>query len=80
MLSLSDFTSFPDVELHFVDLIKWEDENGVKKKLKIYSKVAHRWTQIATRLGFELGEIESVKENNRRNDSRITACCVKTVV
>ena len=71
--SLSDFTSLPDVEHHFVDLIKWEDENGVKRELRIYSKIAHRWRQIATRLGFELGEIESVEENHHRNDSRITA-------
>ena len=73
VLILSDFTSLPDVEHHFVDLIKWEDENGVKRELRIYSKIAHRWRQVATRLGFELGEIESVEENHHRNDSRITA-------
>ena len=56
-----------------MDLIKWEDENGVKRELRIYSKIAHKWRQIATRLGFELGEIESVEENHQRNDSRITA-------
>ena len=56
-----------------MDLIKWEDENGVKRELRIYSKIAHKWRQIATRLGFELGEIESVEENHHRNDSRITA-------
>ena len=72
-LILSDFTSLPDVEHHFVDLIKWEDENGVQRELKIYSKIAHKWRQIATRLGFEPGEIESVEENHHRNDSRITA-------
>jgi hypothetical protein len=73
VLTLSDFTSLADVEHHFLDLIKWEDENGVKKKLKIYSKIAHKWRQIATRLGFEPGEIESL-ENNHRNDYRcITA-------
>ena len=56
-----------------MDLIKWEDENGVKRELRIYSKIAHKWRQIATRLGFELGEIESVEENHHRNDSHITA-------
>ena len=45
----------------------------MKRELRIYSKIAHRWRQIATRLGFELGEIESVEENHHRNDSRITA-------
>ena len=73
MLSLSDLTSLTDVEHHFVDLIKWEDENGVKRELRIYSKIAHKWRQIATRLGFELGEIESVEENHHRNSARITA-------
>ena len=71
--SLSDFTSFPGIEHHIVDLLKWEDENGVKRELRVYSKIAHRWRQIATRLGFGLGEIESVEENHHRNDSRITA-------
>ena len=44
----------------------------MKRELRIYSKIAHRWRQIATRLGFEPGEIESVEENHRRDDSRIT--------
>ena len=73
VLTPSDFTSLADVEHHFVDLIKWEDENGVQRELRIYSKIPHKWRQIATRLGFELGEIESVEENHHRNDSRITA-------
>ena len=73
VLTPSDFPSLPDVEHHFVDLIKWEDENGVQRELRIYSKIAHRWRQIATRLGFELGEITSVEENYYTNDSRITA-------
>ena len=56
-----------------MDLIKWENDSGIVRELRIYSKVAHKWKQIATRLGFELGEIESVEENHHRNDSRITA-------
>ena len=76
ILTLLDFTSLPDVEHHFIDLIKWEDENGVKRELRVYSKIAHKWRQIASRLGFELGEIESVKENYHRNDSRITTVTV----
>ena len=73
LLTISDFTSLVDIEHHFVDLIKWKDEYGVKRELRIYSKIAHKWRQIATRLGFELGEIGSVEENHHRNDSRITA-------
>ena len=62
-----------DVEHRFLDLIKWEDENGVKRELRIYSKIAHKWRQIATRLGFELGEIESVEADNHTNYRCITA-------
>ena len=62
-----------DIENRFVDLIKWEDENGVKRELRIYSKVAHKWRQIATQLGFEPGEIESIRKNNPFDDrDRVT--------
>ena len=71
--SLSDFTSLLDVEHRFVDLIKWKDENGGERELRIYSKIAHRWRQIATRLGFELGEIESIRKNYPFDDNdRVT--------
>ena len=80
---LADFQSPPqkrpftdglqDVEHRFVDLIKWEDEKGLKRELRIYSKIAHKWRQIATQLGFEPGKIESVEENHHRNYSHITA-------
>ena len=57
MLRLSELTGvcsvLADVKHCFVDLIKWEDENGVKRELRIYSKIAHKWRQIATQLGFE---------------------------
>ena len=62
-----------DVEHRFVDLIKWEDENGVTRELRIYSKIAHKWRQIATQLGFERGEIDSIEVNHRRNSACITA-------
>ena len=80
---LADFQSLPqkrpftddlqDVEHRFVDLIKWEDEKGLKRELRIYSKIAHKWRQVATQLGFELGEIKSVEENHHRNYSHIMA-------
>ena len=43
----SYFTNLRDIEHHFVDLIKWEDENGVQRELRIYSKIAHKWSEIA---------------------------------
>ena len=75
MLSLSDLTGLTDVEHRFVDLIKWVDENGVKRELRIYSKIAHKWRHIATRLGFELGEIESIDA-----DYRTSYCCITIVL
>ena len=45
----------------------------MQRELRIYSKIAHRWRQIATRLGFELGEIKSVKNNDYEDYSRIIA-------
>ena len=55
-----------------MDLIKWEDENGVKRELRIYSKISHKWRQIATQLGFEPGEIESIDADYRTRYCRIT--------
>ena len=72
VLTFSDFSSLTDVEHHFVGLIKWEDENGVKRELRIYSKIAHRWRKIATRLGFKLVEIKSIDAHYRTNYCRIT--------
>ena len=67
-------SDIPNIEHHLVDLIKWRDENGVTRELKIYSKIAHRWNQIATRLGFELGEIDSIRRNYPFDDrDRVTA-------
>ena len=62
-----------DITYRFMDLIKWEDENGRKRELRIYSKIEHKWRQIATQLGYEPGGIESIEENHNRNYSRITA-------
>ena len=61
-----------DVEHRFMELIKWKDEKGVKRELRIYSKIAHKWRQIATVLGLERGEIESVDADNRTRYRCIT--------
>ena len=45
----------------------------MKRELRIYSKIAHKWRQVATQLGFELGEIESIDADYRTRYSRITA-------
>ena len=73
MLSLSDLICITDIEHCFLDLIRWEDENGVNRELRIYPKIANKWRQIATQLGLELGEIESINADYRINYSRISA-------
>ena len=45
----------------------------MKRELRIYPKIAHKWRQVATWLGLELGEIESINANYRINYSRISA-------
>ena len=52
-----------DVEPRHLALIEWKDESGATRKLKIYSKIAHKWNVIASLLGFELGEIDSIMKN-----------------
>ena len=45
----------------------------MRRELRIYSKIAHSWIQIATLLGFELGEIESIRKNYTFDDyDRVT--------
>ena len=43
------------------------------RDLRIFSKIAHKWRQIASLLGFEHGEIESIDADCRAWYSRITA-------
>ena len=62
-----------DIEHRFLDLIKWEDENGRKRELRIYRKIKHKWKQVAACLGFELGEIASIQKNYPFDDyNRVT--------
>ena len=67
--SLSEFID--PVKHHFMTLIKWVDENGTVREFRIYSKIAHKWRQIATLLGFEPGEIISVEGDYRNSCDRI---------
>ena len=69
-----DINSLPGVEHHLLDLLKWEDDNGTTREFKIYAKIAHKWNKIATRLGFELGQIDSIQRNYPfSDDDRVTA-------
>ena len=67
-----DISSLPGVEHHLLDSLKWEDENGTNKQLKIYDKIAHKWNKIATRLGFEPGRISSIQKKYSDDVDRVT--------
>lgn len=58
-----DISSLPTVQHDCLDLLRWRDDNGTIKKLKIYDKIAHKWNRIATRLGFEPVQIDSIQSN-----------------
>jgi maltose-binding protein MalE len=58
-----------------LDLIKWKDENGVERELRIYSKIGHKWEDIATRLCLEKGEISMIKQDSHYQ----TYPCIKAV-
>ena len=54
--------------------MKWKDENGVEKKLRIYSEIAHKWKQIARLIGLKPGQISAIEQDHRE-----TASCVAAV-
>ena len=60
------------VKNHHLGLIKWKDDNGAIKELKIYSKIAHKWDVIANRLGLEPGQVKSIRSNNYDDHNRVT--------
>jgi hypothetical protein len=57
-----------------MDLIKWKDENGVERELRIFSKIGHKWEDIATRLGLG-GEISAIKQDSHYQ----TSLCIKVL-
>ena len=44
----------------------------MKRELRIYSKIAHKWRRITTRLGFELGDIASIQNNYPVDHDQVT--------
>ena len=56
-------------------VIEWKDENGVDRELRIYSKIAQKWREIATQLGLQQEEIESIN-----SDYCTSYCCITIVL
>ena len=51
----------------------WLHETGIEKQLKLYSKISHKWELVATLLGFENGEVTSLRRDFSDACERITA-------
>ena len=66
-LPSTDCQYLPTVAPHHLNLLEWEDKNGDKHELRIYSEISHKWRQIAELLGFKHGEIESLNERYHGN-------------
>ena len=75
LLSSLDVNSLADVEHRFMHVIEWKDENGVEREFRIYSKIAHKWREIATQLGLQQEEIESID-----SDYCTSYCCITIVL
>ena len=59
---------------HLVSRLEWIDwATGEKKTVKVYNRVNWRWKNVATNLGLEPGEIESIRRNYFSDDDRVTA-------
>ena len=53
--------------------LEWTDlGTGERKNVSVYKKVAWRWSNVATNLGLEPGEIESIRRNHFSDDERVT--------
>ena len=61
------------VEHKYLNQLKWQqNELGCEKYLRLYSRIAHKWEQIAAHLGFTIGETESIRRNCYDDCGRIT--------
>lgn len=69
---LSDYNSLP-VEHQYLNQLMWLHETGIEKQLKLYSRISHKWELVATLLGFENGEITSLRRDFSDACERITA-------
>ena len=68
-----DYKGLADVEHQYLDLLKWQQHelSGVKQ-VRLYSTIAYNWKLIATRLGFETGNIDSIGRNYHDDYERVT--------
>ena len=62
------------VEHDYLDQLRWrQQELSCVKQLRLYAKISHKWEQIATRLAFELGNIDSIGRKYHDDRDRVIA-------
>ena len=62
----------PTVSFQKLTIIKWKDENGEQKPLRIISNVAPKWHEAGRTLGIEFYDLESIGKKHRDPDD---CCC-----
>ena len=62
VLFFSDCNRLP-VEPQYLNRLTWLPEAGIQKQLNLYSRILHKWEQVATLLGLDNGEIESFRRD-----------------
>ena len=60
-----------------MDLVRWKEADGAEREPEIQSNRAHEWTQSATQLGAELGDVKSIEQRqyHHRDEPSVTATC-----
>ena len=72
LLFPSDCNRLP-VEPQYLNWLTWLHEAGIQKQLNLYSRISHKWEQIATLLGLDIGEIASFRRDCFNAHERIIA-------
>ena len=58
---------------HLVSRLEWADlDTGERKNVRVYNRAAWKWNNVATNLGLEPGEIQSIHRNHFSDDDRVT--------
>ena len=62
-----------EVKHHFVSRLEWIDSaNGERKYVRVYNTAAWKWSNVATTLGLEPGEIQSIRQNYFSDEQRVS--------
>ena len=62
-----------EVKHHFVSRLEWRDSaTGEIKCVRVYNTAAWKWSNVATTLGLEPGEIQSIRRNRFSDEERVS--------